>query len=582
MKLLLSYYEPDDILRHEEYLTCLLENIRNELIEEIVVFLDNDTKIPQVSSDKVTFINTSKKITYKLFFEYCNNNFRNEICIVSNNDIIYDETLGFLNKEDLSGKLLCVTRWDINEDGTIEDYSPEYGPDKSQDTWIFQSPIDINMEELWIQLGHQGCDNRLASVAFKNGLNVCNPSNLIICKHMHSSKYRTTAGDDDKRILGQYLYIEPSDDFKTPDIYSGSTVWKDDETGTIRYKDTKTTNFVKRGRLKVKNETSNKKYETGALITGATGLVGRAVQHFLKSRKPSPFLSTDVVFLSSKDYDLRRPEQTNEMLARYKPKTVIHLAGTVGGVKANIDNPAEFYTNNIYINSNMIHFCHRHNVEKLICTLSTCVYPDKTKYPIKEEYLHLGPPHKSNFAYAYSKRMLEVQMRAYRKQYGCNFIGVIPTNIFGEHDNFDLESSHVIPAIMRKIYEAKLKNKDVILWGDGSPVRQFTYSRDIAKILIWLAENKCEYDLINIGDDEERSIQHVAEIISNTLNFSGNIIWDSSMPSGQIKKTCDMLRLKKLGFDQGEFTNFGEAITSTAIWFEENYQQILENENQQK
>ena len=132
---------------------------------------------------------------------------------------------------------------------------------------------------------------------------------------------------------------------------------------------------------------------------------------------------------------------------------------------------------------------------------------------------------------------------------------------------------------MRKIYEAKLKNKDVILWGDGSPMRQFTYSKDIAKILIWLAENKCEYDLINIGDDEERSIQDVAEIISSTLNFSGNIIWDSSMPSGQIKKTCDMLRLKKLGFGQEEFTKFGEAITSTAIWFEDNYQEILEKDS---
>ena len=164
--------------------------------------------------------------------------------------------------------------------------------------------------------------------------------------------------------------------------------------------------------------------------------------------------------------------------------------------------------------------------------------------------------------------MLEVQMRAYRKQYDCNFIGVIPTNIFGEYDNFDLESSHVIPAIMRKIYEAKLNNEDVIL----------TYSKDIAKILVWLVENECEYDLINIGDREERSIESVAEVISDALNFSGNIIWNTDMPSGQMKKTCDTSRLSELGFDY--FTDFKEAITNTAMWFEENYQEISKSGRQ--
>jgi len=300
--------------------------------------------------------------------------------------------------------------------------------------------------------------------------------------------------------------------------------------------------------------------KTNILITGGTGLVGKAIQSL------SPENS---IFISSSDYDLTKKDQTIEMFDKYKPKKVIHLSGKVGGVKANMDNPVQFYADNVNMSLNIMDCAHKYGVQKLVCTLSSCIYPDRVEYPIKEDYLHLGPPHESNFAYSYAKRILEVQMRSYRKQYGCNFIGAIPTNIFGEYDNFNLNDSHVIPAIIRKIYEAKKQNKSVSLWGDGSPLRQFTYSKDIAKILLWLADNECLYDLINIGDSKERSIKEVATTISNAFNFSKNIEWDTNMPRGQFKKPCDMSRLKRIGFNS--FTDFDEAIVGTVKWFEANY-----------
>jgi len=301
--------------------------------------------------------------------------------------------------------------------------------------------------------------------------------------------------------------------------------------------------------------------KTDILVTGGTGLVGKAIQ----SLSPE-----GVQYLSSKTYDLRRVTHAEEMFRVYKPKKVIHLAGTVGGVKANAEYPVQFFNDNLEMNSNVIKLCYKYKVKKLICALSSCIYPNNADYPIKEDYLHLGPPHETNFAYSHAKRMMEVQMRAYRKQYGCNFIGVIPTNIFGEHDNFNLNNSHVIPAIIRKIYEAKKSGSDACLWGDGMALRQFTYSLDIAKILIWLANNECHYDLINIGDDREISIREASREIASAMEFTGDIIWDTKVPRGQHRKPCDMSRLKRLGFE--DFTKFKTAIEYTTEWLKDNYE----------
>ena len=150
---------------------------------------------------------------------------------------------------------------------------------------------------------------------------------------------------------------------------------------------------------------------------------------------------------------------------------------------------ADFYTENMKINTNILHGAYTHNVTKVVSLLSTCVYPDKASYPLTEEQIHNGSPHKSNYAYAYAKRMLDIQSQAYHDQYGCNFVTAVPNNLYGEHDNFHLKDSHVIPAMIRKMYEAKETQTDVVLWGDGSPLREFTYSPDLAQILLFVLEN---------------------------------------------------------------------------------------------
>jgi GDP-L-fucose synthase len=208
--------------------------------------------------------------------------------------------------------------------------------------------------------------------------------------------------------------------------------------------------------------------------------------------------------------------------------------------------------------------------------MSTCVYPANADLPLKEASLHAGTPHPSNFGYAYAKRALDVQSRAYRQQYGCNFITAIPNNLFGENDNFDLENSHVIPAIIRKIYEAKKNNKNVVLWGDGSPLREFTYAKDMARVLMFVLENYNEESPINVGNTKEYSIKQVADTIAEIMGFEGNLkmTWDIEKPAGQHRKPSCSNKLEKLGWNKGSFTSFEASLRSTCEWFAEKYPNV--------
>jgi len=296
------------------------------------------------------------------------------------------------------------------------------------------------------------------------------------------------------------------------------------------------------------------------LVTGGSGMIGDAVQKVLP----------DGIFLSSKDVDLRNYKQTYEVFKSYKPDKVIHLAARVGGVKANTDFIAEFYKDNIDMNTNVIDVSHKLGVSKVLSFLSTCIFPNNIEYPLTEDKVHNGEPHSSNFGYAYAKRMLDVQSRAYRKQYGCDFITVIPNNLFGENDNFHLEHSHVIPAMIRKIYEAKINNGEVTLWGDGSSLREFTYSGDLAKIILYVLENyNGEYPL-NIGNPDERSIKSIAENIVDIFDFKGKINWQTDKPAGQYRKPSSNEKFLELGWN-GEYTSFRKALEKTCHWFVENY-----------
>ncbi len=288
------------------------------------------------------------------------------------------------------------------------------------------------------------------------------------------------------------------------------------------------------------------------LVTGGTGMVGSACK----------------TVIPNADFITR--QQFHDLSYNIKNKNVIHLAAKVGGVKANIDYMADFYHENSIINEKMLDYAHTGGAKKVVSLLSTCVYPDAPyiKYPLTENQLHLGPPHNSNFGYAYAKRMVDVMSRAYREQYGCNFVTAIPNNLYGENDNFDLENSHVIPALIRKVWEAKINNKNYIeCWGDGSPLREFTYSKDIAKILLFLLENYNNPEPINIGNTREYSIKEVVEIICKQLEYDGEIVWQTDKPSGQHRKPSCNQRLLDLGWKEENYTSLENGLKKTCDWF---------------
>ena len=294
------------------------------------------------------------------------------------------------------------------------------------------------------------------------------------------------------------------------------------------------------------------------LITGGSGMVGSAFKNIV----PEAEYPSRIQF-NNRLYD------TNE-------KNVIHLAAKVGGVKANTDKVCDFYRVNSIINESMLYHAHHTDANKVVSLLSTCVYPDSpyVTYPLTEDQLHLGPPHPSNFGYAYAKRMVDVMSRAYRQQYGCNFITAIPNNLYGENDNFDLKNGHVIPAIIRKVWEAKINNEPSIeCWGDGSPLREFTYSEDIVKILMFLLENYDEPEPINIGNTEEYSINQVVTLVCSILEYNGKIRWNTKMPSGQHRKPSSNQKLLDLGWDKKWYTSLEKGLTKTCKWV------ILKNPN---
>jgi len=297
------------------------------------------------------------------------------------------------------------------------------------------------------------------------------------------------------------------------------------------------------------------------IITGGTGMVGSAFKRIIPDAK----------FPTRQEMDLSSRPSFDDA------NCVIHLAAKVGGIKANMDSVGDFYFENEKINQNVLHAAKEAGVKKVVSLLSTCVYPDAphVTYPLTEEQLHLGPPHQSNFGYAYAKRMVDVMSRAYRQQYGCNFITAIPNNLYGENDNFDLENSHVIPALMRKIWEAKLnKRTSVECWGDGSPLREFTYSEDIARILVFLLEHYDEPTPINIGSAKEYSIKQVVEFLCEFLEYGGKIMWDTSRPSGQFRKPSSNAKLLALGWKEQDYTPLKEGLKKTCDWFKMNYPNV--------
>ena len=311
------------------------------------------------------------------------------------------------------------------------------------------------------------------------------------------------------------------------------------------------------------------------LVTGGSGLVGNAIQVLASHYSQYKF-----IFVHSRDYDLSSLEQTRQMFDKLQPTIVIHLAACVGGLFKNMTQKVNMLEMNLMINYNIVKCSHDYKVEKLIACLSTCIFPDKTAYPINEGMLHDGPPHSSNDAYAYAKRMLEIHCQTYRETYGDNFICVIPTNIYGPHDNFNLQDAHVIPALIHKCYIAKQTNQDFIVSGSGKPLRQFIYSYDLAFLILWVVEHFNEKSIIlSVGEKDELSIEDVARQIACYFDYEDRIKFDKSQSDGQYKKTADNSKLISYMHAQAQaqkqvfnFTPVEEGIKKTVEWFISNYE----------
>ena len=303
------------------------------------------------------------------------------------------------------------------------------------------------------------------------------------------------------------------------------------------------------------------------LVTGGTGLLGYGIQS-IQQKYPN----YEFMFLSSKDCDLSDYKQVNRLFEKENPDFVIHLAAYVGGLFKNMNQKVDMFEKNMLINLNVLKCSHEYNVQKVVSCLSTCIFPDKTTYPINEQMLHDGAPHSSNDAYAYAKRMLEVQSKAYQEQYGDNFICIIPTNIYGENDNYSLKDGHVIPALIHKCFIAKQENYPFTICGSGKPLRQFIYSQDLAKLIIWsLVEyNEKETIILSVGEKEEVSIEQVGRMIAREFEYEHRIVFDTSLSDGQFKKTADNGKLMKY-YPDFRFTDLDEGIHKSVEWFKENF-----------
>lgn len=301
--------------------------------------------------------------------------------------------------------------------------------------------------------------------------------------------------------------------------------------------------------------------DTRIYIAGHRGLVGSAV---LRKFKDAGF--SDLITRTSAELDLRDQAQVTQFFETQKPELVVLAAAKVGGILANSQYPATFLYDNLMIATNVIHAASQHGVQKLLNLGSSCIYPKLAPQPLKEEYLLNGPLEETNRAYAVAKIAAIELCDSYRTQYGCDFISGMPTNLYGPYDNFDLKGSHVLPALMRKIHEAKLNGDNTItVWGSGKPRREFLYSDDLADACLFLLENVSEPGPINIGTGEDLSITALAELIKMVVGYNGELVYDASKPDGTPRKLMDVSRLSALGWQAK--TSLQAGIEQTYAWF---------------
>jgi len=298
------------------------------------------------------------------------------------------------------------------------------------------------------------------------------------------------------------------------------------------------------------------------VVTGGAGFLGSFVVEKLRARG-----CHDIFVPRSKEYDLRDRDAIRRMYQDAQPDLVIHLAAVVGGIGANRANPGRFFYDNAIMGIQLMEYARQFNVPKFVAVGTICAYPKFTPVPFKEDDLWNGYPEETNAPYGLAKKMMLVQAQAYRAQYGFNAIYLLPVNLYGPRDNFDLETSHVIPALIRKCAEAIREGKDeIVLWGDGSPTREFLYVEDAAEGILLAAERYDGELPVNLGSGHEIAIRDLANLVAREMGFRGRITWDTSKPNGQPRRCLDVSRAERL-FGFRAQTPFEDGLKRTIAWY---------------
>ena len=303
------------------------------------------------------------------------------------------------------------------------------------------------------------------------------------------------------------------------------------------------------------------KTDASIYVAGHNGLVGSALVRQLKSQG-----YTNLITTNRHSYDLRNSTNVNDIFYNFKPEYVILAAAKVGGIVANATTKGEFIYDNLMIQTNIIHHAHKYDVKKLLFLGSSCIYPKLAETPIVESSLMTGKLEQTNDAYAVAK-IAGIQMcQAYRQQYNFNAISLMPTNLYGPNDNFDDTTSHVLPALIRRLHTAKVReHKEVVCWGDGAPMREFLHVDDLAKACIFLMKEYNSGDIINVGTGIDVTIKKLAETVAKVVGYNGKIIWDTSKPNGTMRKVLNVDKINKLGWKAE--VNLTDGITDTYRWY---------------
>jgi GDP-L-fucose synthase len=294
------------------------------------------------------------------------------------------------------------------------------------------------------------------------------------------------------------------------------------------------------------------------LVTGGRGMLG------------SQFIGEDYIKKGSNEIDLLDSNAIDNFLSTENIEGVIHCAARVGGIMGNMKNPASYLHDNLIMNTHIIESARKYNIPKLIFFSSTCVFPNDVEYPLTPNKVHLGPPHQSNYGYAYAKRIGQIQIEAYKEQYGLNYFSIIPSNMYGPNDMYNIEDGHVIPSLIHKVYLADRNKEDLVIWGSGNPLREFVFSRDMAKLteILYREYNGSEPIIIS-GD--EISIGDLVSKITEIYGFRGKVRFDSSKPDGQHRKPSDNSVIKNL-IPDFKYTSLEDGLTESINWFIDNYE----------